>query len=311
MRRKIGLRLVSVIITMLLASLAIYSLGYFSLGDSSSLLFSEDASSKAISNYISDNSRGYLTGYFGYLKAFFSLNWGRTISGQSVKSVILSRLPITLSLAAGSLVLSSALFFSWAVLSEIRKGKTRKGAVLFSLFLMTMPSFMVAILAVILFALLLGIFPVAGYIPLSISFAGHLRSMFLPMLSLALINSPVWLRIYRTELEKIAQNEYSKSIIAQGGNDKDVVLLSALKPSLIFGVSLIADSLVSSLAGSAVIETVFALPGLGSLMVSSALSRDSGTATVLIMLIAVVSSAVYVLSEIIQMAADPRLRREA
>ena len=309
--KRITLRILSVMLTLILVSLAVYSLSHFSLGDSASYILSEEASQEDLIAYREalglDN--GYWKGYVEYLKSFFTLEWGTSISGQSIRDVILSRLPLTLSLSLFSTALSVALFLSWAVISAIKGKQVAKAAEVFSVIAMSMPSFLVSILLVLLFSLLLKLFPVAGYIPASSSIIGYAKSMALPTLALAIMNSPLYLRIYSSELKRLMAEPYSQSIIAQGGDKKDVVLLSALKPSLLLGTSLIAESLASALAGSAIIETVFALPGFGSLMVSAALSRDVALSGTSILLITALVSFVYIASEIVQMLLDPRMRR--
>lgn len=311
MKRRICLRLLSILLTLFIVSLALYSLEYFSLGDSYSYIMSEEASYEDVERYRDAHSAstGFVSGYFKFIGAFFSLQWGQTASGQSIEKVIGSRLPLTLTLAVSSMALSILFSFMWAVVAVIKKGRIKKTAELFSVFAMSLPSFLIAIILVIIFAVVLKLFPVAGYISPSLSFFGYLKSMFLPTLSLTIINAPIWLRLFKGELEKISSESYSASIIMQGGTNKDIVLYSSLKPSFIFALSLLADSFASSLAGSAVIETVFALPGFGSLMVSAALSRDVQLSGVTMLLIAIMVSGVFVVSEILQALLDPRVRR--
>ena len=311
MTKRIAIRLLSILITLFLVSLAVYSLEYLSLGDSLSLILSEEATKENIASYSESlgQNYGYLNGYFKYIASFFRLEWGKTASGMSVSSVIFSRLPLTLTLSCFSLLISIVFSFSWAVLSVIKKGKIAKAAEAFSLFSMSLPSFLISLILVLIFGVFFKLFPVAGYVPLSVSLPLYLKSMFLPSLSLAVVNASLFLRIYKAELEKQAAKSYSISIIAQGGDRKDAVLYSALKPSLLFGISILAESFATALAGSAVVESVFALPGFGSLMVSSALSRDMQLSGITILVISLMVSAVYIASETLQLILDPRVRR--
>lgn len=309
--KRILLRLLSILLTLFIVSLALYSLEYFSLGDSLSVIMSEEASDADLSRYRNahSDSVGFISGYIKYISSFFSFNWGVTASGLDVKEVIASRLPLTLTLAISSIFFSLLFSFLWSIAAVIKRGNLDKTAEIFSIVAMSLPSFLIAIILVIVFSVLLKIFPVAGYIDPSLSVGGYLKSIFLPTLSLTIINAPIWLRIFKGELKKIASESYCTSIIMQGGDNKDIVLYSALKPSLIFALSLFADSFASALAGSAVVEKVFALPGLGSLMVSAALSRDVQLAGVTMLLIALMVSVVFVVAEVLQALLDPRVRR--
>ena len=311
MTKRIAVRLLSILITLFLVSLAVYSLEYLSLGDSLSIILSEEATEENFASYSQSigYSTGYLAGYLRYISSFFRLEWGKTISGQSIASVIFSRLPLTLSLSCFSLLLSIVFSFSWAVLAVMKKGRIAKAGEAFSLFAMSLPSFLISLILILLFGVLLKLFPVAGYVPASVSLPLYLKSMFLPSLSLAIVSAPLYLRIYKAELERQAESSYSLSIIAQGGDRKDVILYSALKPSLLFGISILSESFASALAGSAVVESVFALPGFGSLMVAAALSRDMQLSGITILVISIMVSAVYLVSETLQLVLDPRVRR--
>lgn len=311
MIRRIITRAISIILTLILVSLLVYALEWHSLGDGSSILLSEEASQEAIERFRAANDVGgsFFSGYFKYLKSFFMLDWGRSLSGASIKETILYRLPVTFALSLLSMAIVLLISIPWSIVASYRR-RWSSAVDIYSMVIMSMPSFLVALVLVIIFSIKGGLFPVAGYTPVKDGFFSHIRTLFLPSLTSAIIFSPLFLRLFRAELMRNSEAAFSESFRAQGATEKEVVILSALKPSLAMFISLSFQAFASFLAGSAVVETVFALPGLGSLLVSSALNRDSQLAGILALIIALMISLTSFAAEVISFLVDPRLREE-
>lgn len=102
---------------------------------------------------------------------------------------------------------------------------------------------------------------------------------------------------------------FSRTALAKGVKEKALPVRAALKPSLALMLSIIGESLASGLGGAVVVENVFALPGIGSLLLQSALSRDARTAGILLLLVALMISLVFFLVEMLGFWIDPRLGR--
>lgn len=133
----------------------------------------------------------------------------------------------------------------------------------------------------------------------------------LPALSLSLLYAAMIIRIFRKALRENIDKPYARALYAAGASYPEVLMKGALKPSLPVLYTLIASSFSSAVAGAAVTETVFAFPGLGSLMVTAALSRDAVLSGTLVMLAALAVSSTYMILELVLFMADPRSRREA
>ena len=159
--------------------------------------------------------------------------------------------------------------------------------------------------------MILGLFPPAGYIQPSVSLTGWARSVFLPSFTLSLLHAALITRIFRKALRENMLKPYSVSLAAVGASEAEVLMKGALKPSLPVLYTLIASSLASSLAGSAVTESVFALPGIGSLLVTAALSRDALLSGTIVMLTALSVSVIYAVLEVVLLIIDPRSGRES
>ena len=312
MGNRIKRRILSFVLTLLIVSLFVFSSVSLALGDSSSFVLSDEASSIAVEDYrrtmgLDDN---IFIRYLRFLGNFFTMNWGKTIGGEEIRKVILDRLPVTLSLSFYSILFST--FFSILIVffSLQKRGmkESRIISILSSAFLV-LPSFLTSLLLVLIFSLWLKLFPVSGYSRINNGFFMHFRSLFLPSLTLSLLHSSLMMRIMYSTLKESLEMPYTNTALSTGMKEKSLVVSSALKPSLPIFFTLISDSISSALGGSCVVENVFALPGMGSLMVKGALERDASLVSTCVMVVAFLVSFTFLVTDILTDAVDPRIRR--
>ena len=312
MGNRIKRRILSFVLTLLIVSLFVFSSVYLALGDSSSFVLSDEASSIAVEDYrrtmgLDDN---IFIRYLRFLGNFFTLNWGKTIGGEEIRKVILDRLPVTLSLSFYSILFST--FFSILIVffSLQKRGmkESRIISILSSAFLV-LPSFLTSLLLVLIFSLWLKLFPVSGYSRINNGFFMHFRSLFLPSLTLSLLHSSLMMRIMYSTLKESLEMPYTNTALSKGMKEKSLVVSSALKPSLPIFFTLISDSISSALGGSCVVENVFALHGMGSLMVKGALERDASLVSTCVMVVAFLVSFTFLVTDILTDTVDPRIRR--
>ena len=312
MGNRIKRRILSFVLTLLIVSLFVFSSVSLALGDSSSFVLSDEASSIAVEDYrrtmgLDDN---IFIRYLRFLGNFFTLNWGKTIGGEEIRKVILDRLPVTLSLSFYSILFST--FFSILIVffSLQKRGmkESRIISILSSAFLV-LPSFLTSLLLVLIFSLWLKLFPVSGYSRINNGLFLHFRSLFLPSLTLSLLHSSLMMRIMYSTLKESLEMPYTNTALSKGMKEKSLVVSSALKPSLPIFFTLISDSISSALGGSCVVENVLALPGMGSLMVKGALERDASLVSTCVMVVAFLVSFTFLVTDILTDAVDPRIRR--
>ena len=312
MGNRIKRRILSFVLTLLIVSLFVFSSVSLALGDSSSFVLSDEASSIAVEDYrramgLDDN---IFIRYLRFLGNFFTMNWGKTIGGEEIRKVILDRLPVTLSLSFYSILFST--FFSILIVffSLQKRGmkESRFISILSSAFLV-LPSFLTSLLLVLIFSLWLKLFPVSGYSRINNGFFMHFRSLFLPSLTLSLLHSSLMMRIMYSTLKESLEMPYTNTALSKGMKEKSLVVSSALKPSLPIFFTLISDSISSALGGSCVVENVFALPGMGSLMVKGALERDASLVSTCVMVVAFLVSFTFLVTDILTDTVDPRIRR--
>ena len=312
MKKKIINRIISFLLTLLVVSLFVFAAVDLAKGDSSLVVLSDEAGVEEVERYRKDNGLYdiFLLRYMRFLKAFFSFSWGRTVGGEKVVDVILSRLPLTLSLTFFSIFLSllislPLLFFS---LSKVG-GRRQSILTVLSSALMVIPTFIFSLVLILIFSLWLKLFPISGYVRLKEGIFPYLRSLFLPSLSLSFLHSAVMMKIMREALEESLKMNYTRTALAKGMKERKLVILSAFRPSLPVLFSLVSDSLSVGFGGAAVVENIFALPGMGSLLVKGALERDGNLVSISVLIIAFLVSLFFFIADLGSYFIDPRQRR--
>ena len=312
MKKKIINRIISFLLTLLVVSLFVFAAVDLAKGDSSLVILSDEAGVEEVERYRKDNGLYdiFLIRYLRFLKTFFSFSWGRTVGGEKVVDVILSRLPLTLSLTFFSIFLSllislPLLFFS---LSKVG-GRRQSILTVLSSALMVIPTFISSLVLILIFSLWLKLFPVSGYVRLKDGIFPYLRSLFLPSLSLSFLHSAVMMKIMREALEESLKMNYTRTALAKGMKERKLVVLSAFRPSLPVLFSLVSDSLSVGFGGAAVVENIFALPGMGSLLVKGALERDGNLVSISVLIIAFLVSLFFFIADLGSYLIDPRQRR--
>ena len=312
MKKKIINRIISFLLTLLVVSLFVFAAVDLAKGDSSLVVLSDEAGVEEVERYRKDNGLYdiFLIRYLRFLKAFFTFSWGHTVGGEKVVDVILSRLPLTLSLTFFSIFLSllislPLLFFS---LSKVG-GRRQSILTVLSSALMVIPTFISSLVLILIFSLWLKLFPVSGYVRLKDGIFPYLRSLFLPSLSLSFLHSAVMMKIMREALEESLKMNYTRTALAKGMKERKLVVLSAFRPSLPVLFSLVSDSLSVGFGGAAVVENIFALPGMGSLLVKGALERDGNLVSISVLIIAFLVSLFFFIADLGSYFIDPRQRR--
>ena len=312
MKKKIINRIISFLLTLLLVSLFVFAAVDLAKGDSSLVVLSDEAGVEEVERYRKDNGLYdiFLIRYLRFLKAFFSFSWGRTVGGEKVVDVILSRLPLTLSLTFFSIFLSLLISLPLLFFSLSKMGGRRQSILtVLSSALMVIPTFISSLVLILIFSLWLKLFPVSGYVRLKDGIFPYLRSLFLPSLSLSFLHSAVMMKIMREALEESLKMNYTRTALAKGMKERKLVVLSAFRPSLPVLFSLVSDSLSVGFGGAAVVENIFALPGMGSLLVKGALERDGNLVSISVLIIAFLVSLFFFIADLGSYLIDPRQRR--
>ena len=233
------------------------------------------------------------------------------IRQEPVMEAILNRLPVTLELMILTQLIAVALSLPLGVWCAYRADQPFDRLVAGAAFAMlSIPNFMLAIILIFAFAVTLGVLPATGYEPLSAGLWANLRTFVLPSLTLALIEWCALMRVLRSDMIATLQEEFIMVARAKGLPDRRVLFTHALKPSLFSAVTLFGLQVASLISGSLVVETIFALPGIGRLLVNAIYDRDYIMVQGIVLFAALGFVAINFLVDATYALLDPRIRHE-
>jgi len=213
--------------------------------------------------------------YWHYLQQVLRGSLGSSIeTGQSVVSILQSRLPVTLSLMVLSTIVSAGIGIPLGVVSAIRPGKLGKFVDVISMAGLAVPSFWFGLVLMFIFAVRLGAFPATGYVNFDESPLGWIRSLVLPVVALGLSGTAVLAKTTRDSMLEMLNRDYIRMLRACGVGEWSIVWKHALKNAAVPVVSVLGLVAIHALNGTVFIENVFVLPGFGSLSVSAVLQHE-------------------------------------
>jgi peptide/nickel transport system permease protein len=244
--------------------------------------------------------------------------YGRLLRGDLGDSIFLRR-PVTEAIA--DRLEPTLLLTTWATLIAVLIGvpagilsaRYHNSAVdqsLMGLALvgLSVPNFLLGLLMILVFGVWLGWLPVAGYVPLDGGVWPNVRSLLMPSLALGLVQSALIARITRSSMLDVLREQFVLTGRAKGLAENIVVYKHALKNAVIPTLTVIGITFALLIGGAVVIETVFNIPGLGRLIISAVLRRDYPVIQGVVLLIAVVYTAVNLLVDLAYVVVDPRVR---
>jgi peptide/nickel transport system permease protein len=245
--------------------------------------------------------------YWLFLDRLLHGDLGQSLFYQaSVNTLIASRLPATLLLLVYATILSLLISVPIALLAAVRRNSwVDQTARAIPVVGIGMPSFWLGIMLILVFALRLRLFPVGGYGQDTLH---HLWSMFLPGLTVALAISPMLIRSLRASLIEALDSDYVAFARSKGLPGWIVLLRYGLRNASISGVTILGINIGFLVGGTLVVENVFAVPGLGSLMVQSIMNRDFPVVQGITIVFAVIVIVVYLLTDLAYAALDPRVQ---
>ncbi|MCP4398844.1 MAG: ABC transporter permease [bacterium] len=214
--------------------------------------------------------------YITWLPKVFKGDFGESIFyRRPVIELISERFTVTLSLASLALFLTLIVAFPLGILSATNHNTLVDNVSMVSAVLgVSLPQFWLGFLFIILFSVTLRWFPTSGYRRLSFGFIPWIRYLVLPVLALSLSQIALLTRIIRSSMLEVLGKEYIVTAQAKGLSQGKVVYKHALKNAMITIITAIGLVFALSLGGSVIIENVFAIPGLGRLIVTAAVRRD-------------------------------------
>jgi peptide/nickel transport system permease protein len=247
--------------------------------------------------------------YWQWLRHALSGNFGTSIlNDQPVTDLIRQRLPVTLSLVVGSLLVSVVIGVGLGIMSGVRGGAFGRGVDAFAQLGFALPSYWLAAEMIVLFAVGLKWFPVAGYAPIGQSVSGWARSLVLPVAALSLYGIAAIAKQTRESMLDALASPYIWSARANGLRSRSVVFRHALKNASLNIVTVVGIQAVGLLIGTVFVESVFALPGLGSLVVTSATGHDLPVVQAVAVFVTMLVVLINIMVDVAYTWLNPRVR---
>ncbi|MBN9562452.1 MAG: ABC transporter permease [Alphaproteobacteria bacterium] len=248
--------------------------------------------------------------YLHWLSDVLRGDLGRSFrTGETVLGAISARLPVSLQLMVMAEVIGLAVGIPLAICCAVRPGGRLDRALTAVAFgKLSLPSFMVAILLIYVFAVQLHWLPATGYVPLTEDPLGNLRCFVLPALTLAFGEWPVLMRVLRSDMIATLQEDYIAMARAKGLRPARILLVHALKPSSLTLVTVTGINIGRLIGGALIVETIFALPGIGRLLVGAIYARDFIILQGVVLFVAAGFVVVNFIVDMLYAVLDPRIR---
>lgn len=234
------------------------------------------------------------------------------ITNQSITTEMAQRLPVTAELAGFAFVLAAVVSIPLGVLAAVRRGgwidRLVQGVAVITI---AVPDFVFGILGILLFSLVLGMFPSSGFAPVSESLSLNIHSLVLPAVSLALGLAGVLARVTRSAMLDVLQADYVRFAKANGMTARSVVFRYALRNAAIPIVTVAGLQIGYLLGGTVVVEQLFAIPGLGQLIVQAMLNRNYPVVQMCVLIFVLGFIVVNLLADLAYAGLNPKIRRAA
>lgn len=305
-------RLIAIIPVILLVEVTIFAMLHLAPGDPVSVLIGDQAVDPAVVA----NLRHQLA-LDQPLPIQFIAWFGHTVQGdlgysfvthQPVVSAIAARLPVTAELTLAALILALAIALPLGVAAAVFKGSIidylNQGLAMIG---GSMPAFWVGILLILLFAQRLRWLPASGFVPLQEDPRSNVQHLVLPAITLSLGFSVVISRVVRASMLEVLSEDYIRTARAKGLDERRVLIRHALRAALLPTITIIGLETGHLLGGAVVTETIFALPGMGRLLIDGVLSRDFPMVQGTTLILAILLVCANLVADLTYAAVDPRV----
>ena len=249
--------------------------------------------------------------YYLWLGNLLQGDLGNSIYGSNVpvSQIIAEAIPRTLSLALLSFTIALTIALAAGIVSAIRRYSLLDHGVTLTAFMgLSMPDFWLGILLIIVFAVKLGWLPAIGYKPISDGLWPWLSHLILPAIAAGTAFAAIIARMTRSAMLEVLQSDYIKVARAKGLSENTVVMIHAFKNALIPVITVMGIAFALLMSGTVIIENVFAIKGLGRVLIQSILNRDYPVVQGAILVVSVLFVFSNLVVDILYTVIDPRIR---
>jgi peptide/nickel transport system permease protein len=282
-------------------------------GDTAEAILGTDVTPQALARLRRelDLNAPFFERYVTWLRDLLSGHLGSSlITDQPVATVIAQRLPVTLELIILAMLIALLISIPVAAFAAFRLGGIfDRLSRVWSMIGLSVPSFILGVVLILIFTIEVHWFPSTGFKPLSAGLWANLRTMILPAVTLGTVLFATYTRILRADMaEQLVNEDYVQTARAKGVSEGRLLLLHVLRNSLFGLITVVGVNMGTLIGGTVIIESVFALPGIGQDLVLSITSRDVTVVQGIVLLFAIAVIVSNLLADILYTVADPRVR---
>lgn len=305
-------RLVLLIPVLLIVGVVVFILVHLTPGDPAAVMLGPEASNEQVQQLRSQlglNDPIYIQ-FVDWVGGAIHLDFGNSIFlNMPVTTALWQRAQPTGLLTLYALIVSLIIGVPSGIIAAVRRNSWLDRALMaLSVSGAAMPSFYLAILLILLFAVTLHWLPSGGYVSITDNPVQHFKRMLMPAFSLGFANAALLARLIRSSMLDVLREDYIRTAYSKGLAQRRVISLHALRNALIPAITVVGSSLGALLGGAVITETVFTLPGMGQLVVQSVLRRDFPVIQGAVMVIAAIYVLANLLVDVLYIYIDPRVR---
>ncbi len=315
MKKYLLKRLLTLIPVLFIVSLVIFTLIHLTPGDPARIMLGDQASEAEVQ--VLREKMGFNAPlpvqYLNWVKKLLQGNFGQSVFMEgTMTEIIASHLAPTLLLTFYALLIAVAVAVPLGILAARTRGTAADHVISgLSMSGISVPSFLLGLFLILLFAVKLGWLPAAGYKGISeAGFLKNLRYMIMPAIALGCMQAGLIIRMTRSSVLEVLNCDYIKMARAKGVKERVIILKHAFKNALLPIITVIGQGLMSLLSGAAVVESVFNIPGIGQLIINSVSRRDYEVIQAIVLFVALVNVLICLLIDLLYGLADPRVRLE-
>jgi len=312
MRDYILKRIWTLIPVLFIVSIVVFSIIHLTPGDPAAVMLGDQASDEEIQKVREQLglNEPIVSQYIHWFTSIFKGDFGYSyFMNKPVLSAIYDHLGPTISLTIMAEIFAILFAIPLGVIAAKRKGTfSDQSIMVVSLVGISIPSFLLALFLVLIFSVQLRWLPVAGYIPFSTDIVAHYKHLLLPSIALGTMQASLIVRMTRASLLDVLSLDFIKALRAKGVKERVVIFNHALRNSFVPIITVIGQSIGTLVAGAAVTETIFNIPGIGQLILNSVERRDYAIIQGSILFVTFAYLIINLLIDVVYGVIDPRIR---
>lgn len=313
MRKYIVKRLISMIPAIFVVSVVIFMIIHLTPGDPAAVMLGDQADPEAIEAL--RQSLGLNdplpVQYLRWVGDVLHGDLGQSLySDQTMIQMLVGHMGPTFSLTLYALVIALTVAVPLGVIAARRRGSLADNAIsVFSMIGISLPSFLLGLLLMLVLAVTLKWLPVAGYKTVAdAGIATHLKYLTMPAIALGFMEAGLILRMTRSSMLEVLGSDYIRMAKAKGERNGAIVMKHAFKNALIPIVTSVGQTFMGLLSGATVVESIFNIPGMGKMILTAVQQRDYEVVQAVVLFVSMINIVICLAVDLVYAAIDPRVR---